>query len=206
MAPLLISILLLAATLSPHTAIASEEIAGVEVQRGRASFEVATNVPVIRVSGESNDMRGRARLQRTGDRLALEEVEAIIPVMTLKTGLGVRDEHMRQRIFTTADGALPDVRFIARGAECAPSSGSQMVCRMSGELTIRGCSRPFTMALHVRPQGSGFRASGEGVVRLSAYGIAPPSQLGVTTEDEVKLRLELTTRPAPTALARSEGR
>jgi len=34
---------------------------------------------------------------------------------------------------------------------------------------------------------------------LSAYGIPQPSQLGVHTDDEIKLRLEFTARPAPVA-------
>jgi hypothetical protein len=34
---------------------------------------------------------------------------------------------------------------------------------------------------------------------LSAYGIEKPSQLGVHTEDDVKLRLDFTARPAPVA-------
>ena len=36
-------------------------------------------------------------------------------------------------------------------------------------------------------------------MKLSTYGIPPPSQLGVGTDDDIKLRLEFTARPAPVA-------
>jgi polyisoprenoid-binding protein YceI len=72
-----------------------------------------------------------------------------------------------------------------------------MQCRMTGELTIRGCARPFSIALSVQPQGSDFRVAGDGTVKLSVYGIAAPSQLGVTTGDEVQLHVEFTARPSP---------
>ena len=67
---------------------------------------------------------------------------------------------------------------------------------MSGDLAIRGIQRPFTMTLIVSRDGAGFRAAGDGVVKLSTYGIDQPSQLGVRTRDDVKLHLDFTARPA----------
>ena len=55
----------------------------------------------------------------------------------------------------------------------------------------------------MKEDGERFHASGGSVVRLSAYGIEQPSQLGVTTSDEVKLRFEFTARPGREALPTS---
>ena len=72
---------------------------------------------------------------------------------------------------------------------------------MSGELAIRGTSRPFSMTLVVRPQKDTYRVAGDALVKLSDYGITPPSQLGVTTRDEVKLHVEFTARIASPQIA-----
>ena len=176
---------------------AGEHGAAVEVRGGAVSFQVATNLPAMRVHGTSNQLQARARLRTLGDRIVLADVEATVPVMSLGTGLGLRDEHMRTYLFKTSDGSLPDVRLIAPGAECSPLGGrAQAECPVSGELAIRGTSRPFSMTLIVRPQKDTYRVAGDAVVKLSDYGISPPSQLGVATRDEVKLHLEFTAKIA----------
>ena len=187
---------------------AGEHGGAVEVRGGAISFQVATNLPAIRVHGTSNQLEARARLRNLGDRLVLADVEATVPIMSLSTGLGLRDEHMRSYIFKTSDGTVPDVRLAAPGVECSPLGGrAQADCPVSGELAIRGTSRPFSMMLVVRPQKDTYRVAGDAVVKLSDYGISPPSQLGVTTRDEVKLHLEFTARIAqPQLSANGVGR
>ena len=181
---------------------AGEHRAAVEVRGGAISFQVPTNLPAIRVHGTSNQLQAHARLRNPSDQIVLADVEATVPVLSLGTGLALRDEHMRTYIFKTADGTLPDVRLVAPGVECAPLGGrAQADCPLSGELAIRGTSRPFTMTLVVRPQKDTYRVAGDALVKLSDYGITPPSQLGVTTRDEVKLHVEFTARIADSQIA-----
>jgi hypothetical protein len=49
--------------------------------------------------------------------------------------------------------------------------------------------------MKVSEEGDTLRASGDGSVMLSAYGIERPSQLGVKTADDVKLRFDITAKP-----------
>jgi len=171
----------------------------VEVRGGTASFDVDTNVPALSVHGKSNALEGRVRVHGGPNGPVLEQIEAKLPVETLQTGLKLRDEHMRKYIFTTNDGQVPDVRFVAEKATCSKASGNQSTCQVAGDLVIRGTARPFTIALKVTEDKGSYRASGDSVVKLSAYGIDKPSQLGVSTVDEVKLRLDFTAHPAPVA-------
>jgi polyisoprenoid-binding protein YceI len=115
--------------------------------------------------------------------------------------MGLRDEHMRKYIFTTGDGQVPDLRFVADKAVCAKAAARQSTCELSGNLAIRGTSRPFKIMLKVNEDGDTFRAVGDGTVALSAYGIERPSQLGVTTSDDVKLRFDLTAKQASASRA-----
>ena len=61
------------------------------------------------------------------------------------------------------------------------------------------------MALLVSRDGTGFRAAGDGIVKLSTYGIEPPAQFGVRTRDDVKLHLDFTARPVNTTTAGDGG-
>ena len=179
----------------------------IAVQSGTTTFVATTNVSAISIKGKSTSLDARVTLSKGQDGLQLEQIEARLPVKTLATGMGLRDEHMRRYIFTTADGKIPDVTFQGQNVACsAYNSGHETTCQVTGSLTIRGVARPFTVPLKVRENGSAFKAAGEGTVKLSDYGIAPPTELGVKTNDEVRLRFDFTAQPAAgnTAIARGD--
>lgn len=171
----------------------------VEVRGGTASFDVGTNVPALSVHGKSTAVEARGQVRSGANGPQLEQIEAVVPIKTLTTGMNLRDEHMRKYVFTTPDGQTPDVKFTAKQAACSKTGANQSTCDVTGDLSIRGTARPFSIALKVSENGDSFRASGEGVVKLSAYGIPQPSQLGVHTDDEITLKLDFTARPAPVA-------
>jgi polyisoprenoid-binding protein YceI len=180
---------------------AAEQAQPIEIRGGTATFDVGTNVGVISIHGKSTALVGRARILQTDEGLVIEDLQAVMPVRTLNTGLSLRDEHMRKYVFATADGELPDVRFSAERAVC--SGTADRTCQLSGALVIRDTSRPFAITLKVDGKGDGFRAAGDGVVKLSAYGIASPSQLGISTTDDVKLHVEFLVKRADPQVARS---
>lgn len=177
----------------------------VAVQSGTATFIANTNVTALSIKGKSTALVAKVSLRRLGEGLQLEHIEARLPVKTLMTGMGLRDDHMRKYIFTTADGQVPDLLFEGANAACSGSTRDS-TCQVAGMLTIRGVARPFTMPLKVREDGAGFKAAGEAVVKLSAYGIEQPSQFGVKTSDEVQLHFDFAARPASGAVAMIEGR
>jgi polyisoprenoid-binding protein YceI len=194
-----VAALVLTLATSPARAQNAPDATPIEVRGGTASFDVGTNVPALSVHGKSTSLEARGRVRSTPRGPQLEQIEATVPVSTLATGMGLRDSHMRKYVFTTGDGQTPDVKFVAKNASCEKSGGNQSTCQVAGDLSIRGTARPFSITMKVTESGDGYRASGDGIVKLSAYGIPPPSQLGVHTDDEVKLRLEFTARPAPVA-------
>lgn len=193
--------------LAGATSAAQHAISGrasfVTVSDGSVSFEVSTNVFGTMVRGKSNALRGGALVRADADQLRLEQLDASVPVESLKTGIKLRDQHMRKYIFRTGDGQLPDVRFTADTAECSSTDKATVYrCVAPGALIVRGTSRPFALTLDVEPDGSAYRARGSGTVTLSAYGIARPSQFGVRTEDAVTIQFEFSARTASTTVTR----
>ena len=178
----------------------------VEVKGGTAAFEVGTNVGAISVHGKSTELTARLKMRQGADGTVLEGIEAAVPVKSIGTGMGVRDSHMRKYVFTTADGQVPDLRFSADKAVCSKPEGKQSTCELAGNLAIRGTQRPFTVVLKVSEEGDTLLAVGDAKVTLSAYGIERPSQLGVTTADDVKLRFDLTAKQSATRAVATSGR
>ena len=72
---------------------------------------------------------------------------------------------------------------------------------VTGQLSIRGEPRPFNVSLTFdAAEGDGtVRVRGEGVVKLSDYGIPRPKQLGVTVADAVAVQIQLVGGPVPVA-------
>lgn len=172
---------------------------------GSIAFEVETNMPGVEVRGKSSSLSARVEVVRESGRLSLHKIDASVAVNTLATGMKTRDEHMRKYIFRTGDGQEPDLRFTGEDGACEKTgSARDYVCRIPGELSIRGVSKPLALTLHAREQGSSsdaFRAVGEALVKLSTYGIPTPSQFGVKPADDVKIHLDFTARIRPAVSA-----
>jgi polyisoprenoid-binding protein YceI len=109
----------------------------------------------------------------------------------------MRDRHMREKIFTAPDGSTPELRFHGENIACPLlANGAQATCEISGLFSLRGVSKPVRLTMRLRPEGSpsNYRATADGSLRLSEFGIEPPSQLGIHVNDEVAVRLEFVAR------------
>jgi len=178
-------------------------------ESGTAAFESATNVPGIEVAGKSTALSAQVEISDTGGRLLLRHIDALLPVKTLTTGMKMRDEHMRKYIFRTTDGQEPDIHFTADESMCDSSGGHSFDCQVAGAMSIRGVSQAFAIRLHVKDENGNsekFRAVGDGVVKLSSYGIPAPSQFGVKPNDEIRIRLDFTAKAKPAATADGAAR
>jgi polyisoprenoid-binding protein YceI len=142
------------------------------VALGKVEFFVDTNVKMFKFKGTAGELQ--SKLVHTGPQLT--HVELSIPVQSLKTGMDLRDRHMRERIFTTADGKSPDVLFTADSAQCSAQ------CEVTGNLTIRGETRPQKLLLTMKDPT---HVEGTAKIALSTFGIEAPSQAGIKVADVV---------------------
>src|SRR5206468_429949 len=123
------------------------------VESGTAAFIATTTVPAINIKGKSTALKAHVQVQRGPDGMQLQNIEAWIPVKTLATGMGARDQYMRKYIFTGADGKTPDLRFEAGSARCE-AGPRETACPVKGTMTLRGVSRPFAITLKVYEEPS----------------------------------------------------
>ena len=208
------ALLILLATLGIPASIfpaASDELGkpeAIQIEHATATFQVGTNMPGLFVKGKSDAVQAHVQVRQTVDGITLEHIAAQLPVKSLGTGIALRDQHMREHIFTTSNGQIPDVTFEAQGVSCPGiSPRHEGSCKVAGTLSIRGTPHSFSVVLKIREAAgmAAFRAVGDGTVKLSDYGIEQPTQFGVKTENEIKLHFEFPEAPA-TALDTRAGR
>lgn len=173
-------------------ALMADDKINLQVRSGVVKFEANTTFSAINVHGQSSSITAEATIQKSAGNLEIESLHAVLDPKSLSTGMSMRDEHMRKRIFTNAKEELPAIEFTVSKSSCPePKPGQDAVCQMAGNLSMRGVAKPFAMSLKIRNDGKAYKVSGDGVVKLSAFGIEPPCQLKVCVADDVKLRLEM---------------
>ena len=108
--------------LSAQSLVRSETV---QVDKGVAKFDARTNIPGVKVRGESDALRANVRVRRDSDQLILEEIEAWLPSTSLETGMAIRDAHLQNYIFKTDDGQTPDLTFTGVNLMCPSARGGE---------------------------------------------------------------------------------
>jgi len=172
--------------LSSLSAVALAAPVDKPVKLGSLSFEAPANVAAFTVRGEATKINASVKV----DGMSAKEISVIVPVDALTTKMSMRDKHMRERVFQTADGKAPDVVFKASNVKCT-GTPDKMECPASGTLSIRGTPKPAKFTISVVKDGGRSKASGASLVKLSDYGIPQPEQLGVKVSNDVTVRFEV---------------
>lgn len=154
---------------------------------------VARHAMVTKVRGNFSEFEGTAVVDSSD--LAASKVQVTIQAASINTQNEQRDEHLRSNDFL-AMHEYPTITFVSTAIE---STGSTDV-EMTGELTIRGVTRPVTIpfefqGLATDPFGNK-RAGFEGSVTINRkdYGITWNAALesgGVLVGDKVVLELDV---------------
>lgn len=141
------------------------------------------------VKGRFSDVKGTVQIPESG----VPSVDVTIAAASIDTGTDGRDQHLRSGDFFDVD-AYPELRFVSTKVE-KTSDGY----RLTGDLTIRGVTKPVTLA--VTEEGAGVDPWGNHKVAFSATGKFKRSEFGlnwnaaleaggVLVSDEVKVAID----------------
>jgi polyisoprenoid-binding protein YceI len=109
----------------------------------------------------------------------------VVEVASIDTANRSRDDHLRSPDFFDAE-RYPQAVFVLAAVR---AEGSQTV--VTGELTIRGVTRPLSVPVTLTVAGDAVRAAGRFVVDRRRFGIAYQGWLN-PVRDEVTVSFELT--------------
>jgi len=111
-----------------------------------------------------------------------------VDLRTLKTGIGMRDRHMKDNYLEVEK---------APGFETATIEGIQIEkldgkTTFNGTLVLHGERRPVSGQATIARQGGGYNVEAEFPVKVSEFNIPKPTYLGVGVQDQIKIKIALT--------------
>jgi polyisoprenoid-binding protein YceI len=113
-----------------------------------------------------------------------------VDLRSLDTGIGLRNEHLRDTYLEVDKGPGYDAATISKidlkGMNPAAPAGKGS---FSGSLTLHGVTKTVEGAVDVRQAGTGLRVTGSFPLSLSDYGIRPPRYLGIGVKDTVQVQV-----------------
>jgi polyisoprenoid-binding protein YceI len=141
-------------------------------------------------TGSTSDVTGTVTIAGT----AVEATTVTVDLTSVKSDERRRDAQFQGRIMDTAQ--FPNATFkltqpIALGTE--PKDGTPITVPATGDLTLRGATKPVTVSLEAQRNGDTIEVQGTIPIVFADYGIPNPSFASITTEDhgELEFLLEL---------------
>lgn len=109
----------------------------------------------------------------TGAQLAAAGGHAVVRVADMRTGIGLRDHHMRNAM--EAD-SFPVIRFDLLGVNEGPSRADTLEGNCRGRLTLHGQARDVTAQCSVVIGTGSVEITATFPVDMTQYGIKPPTR------------------------------
>lgn len=118
--------------------------------------------------------------------------ELTVDLRSLDTGIGLRNDHLRESYLEVAKGEGFDKAVLSGIAIAAPDPAAfQGRTTFTGTLRLHGVAKPVAGSVEVRRQGASLRVTASFPVGLTEFGIAEPRYLGVGVKDEVRVNVTL---------------
>lgn len=128
---------------------------------------------------------GGLGIEGTGNDVTVREQDKVVHVSvglaTLKTGIELRDRHMKEKYLETPKYPRAELT-VAKSKLSLPGEGDA-----EGSLTLHGVTRPIRV--HYVAKGTDKELSVSGTLKLNIkeFGIEVPSYLGVTVKPDVNV-------------------
>jgi polyisoprenoid-binding protein YceI len=113
-----------------------------------------------------------------------------VDLRTLDTGIGLRNEHLREKFLEVTKGpgydqaVLSEIDLKDLNADTPDGKGS-----FTGSLTLHGVTKTVTGPVDVRQGGAGLRVKASFPLNLSEYNISAPRYLGVGVKNTVQVEV-----------------
>ena len=159
---------------------------GYKSKSGKVAFHVDSNVPFLRVSGSSSEVKGSGEASVAGDVATIRNLGFEVDPKTFKTGMALRDQHMYEQVFTAADGSIPAIVVRADRFEARRNpKTSKWEATFQAQVTMRKVTKPVRFHASMEKKSSGAIVSAEGIVKTSNFEVKPITFSGARVKDEV---------------------
>jgi polyisoprenoid-binding protein YceI len=154
----------------------------IKLKDSRLEFIAVGKPAMIKIVGESNDLAGSID-ESEKDGLS---GNLILNVKSLKTGINMRDEHMKEKYlevekYPTATLKVQGVPVIA--------SGKDLKKTISLPLSLHGVEQNVDVSLDMKNTSGIYSGSAEFTIKLSDFSIKIPTYLGIKVADKVEVKV-----------------
>jgi polyisoprenoid-binding protein YceI len=122
--------------------------------------------------------------------------EISVDLATIDTGIGLRNQHLREKYLEIARGrgfdqaVLSEIRLAQADGE-----GFQGETGFAGKLLLHGVSREVAGTAKIQRQGPDARVEASFPLTLTDFGIEPPEYLGVGVANKLLVKVRFTATP-----------
>lgn len=139
---------------------------------------------------------GGLKIDGTGSGLTAGEsggeLKVVAPLTNLKTGISLRDKHLKDAI--NADAHSKATLQVKRAALKIPANDQSVQGSARGSFTLNGVTKPVSFDYKASRTGSDYHVQGLATIDITRFNLEQPCYLGVCVDKEVKLKVKFKLR------------
>jgi len=139
---------------------------------------------------------GGLKIEGKGTGVSVAEAGGTVTVTAavnaLKTGMSLRDDHLKKAINASAH---PNATLsVARSALQIPADGQSATAKTKGKFTLNGVTKELDFDYKVNRTGSDFHVQGRTQFDLTQFELEQPCYLGVCVDKTIKVKVAFKVR------------
>lgn len=151
------------------------------VGKGQVNF-LAIGPAGLKINGHGSGLKA----SEEGGKLVVTA-----PVNNLKTGIGLRDDHLKNKYLKVH---TPAKLVVDKDKLKFPEDNKTVEGGTHGEFTLAGKTKKIPFSYKVKRTGSDYHVQGRATINIKDYGIEQPCYLGVCVDEEVKIAVKFKLR------------
>ncbi|MEM9073297.1 MAG: YceI family protein [Myxococcota bacterium] len=159
------------------------------VTRARVNFK--SEAPLETINGVNNDATGSVSLDPSN--LSGASGTITVPVASFRTGIDLRDEHLRGSDWLDAENH-PNATFEITGIRGGSSLTADEDARLqvTGRFTMHGVTRDVTARVRAKWDGSsGLRARAQFTIRLDQFNVSINPAVRLKVSNEIQITIDI---------------
>ena len=120
------------------------------------------------------------------------KLKITVPVNNLKTGIGLRDRHLKR--YLKADQHPNATLVVERSKLKLPGNDKEVEASATGDFTLNGETKPVKFSYKAARTGSDYHVQALATIDITDFKIEQPCYLRVCVDKEVKLKVKFKLR------------
>jgi polyisoprenoid-binding protein YceI len=174
------------AVLFASTAFANMQI--VSQGKGKTEFHAVGHPSLLRINGEGAAPAGKIEINGLNAKGLITA-----DLSTLNTGIGLRDEHMKEKYLETQKFPKAELTITKAALPAGWSSKNPQASHIpfEGNLKLHGVEKPVSGTFDVSGSSTLLNTAATFTVKLSDFSINVPKYMGISIDNEIPITVSM---------------